>query len=119
MSELTREAASLEAQLAVYNGHPRTAAIVAAADRLKTLNKEELATVEERAVAEVDCPMCPATKHRGCNVVINGRVGSRLPGYAHIARQMALVERDMKDEDIMGPVSYAKKSNTDVDDLLG
>lgn len=95
-----------------------TLTVVEAAERLGKMTADELEVVEGRAVQFIDCGYCSSKKKQGCRVVLNGREGSRLPGYAHIDRRCALLIVDASLEDIYGPVSY-KKSSSYIDDMLG
>jgi hypothetical protein len=95
-------------------------------ERLMHLTPEEVTTVEERAVKEIDCPYCSSRKGEPCRVVLYGqaREGARLPGFAHVMRRSRLCQNDIDMEDVFGPTNYkppkvAEKKSNDVDDLLG
>lgn len=59
---------------------------------IKTLGKWEIARLEAVAIRRVDCTFCTSKKGRPCQINSRNGIGSHLPGYAHISRQLAWLE---------------------------
>lgn len=84
---------------------------------IRTLGKLEIGRLEEMAIRNVDCTHCPSKVKSPCQHGSRNGIGSFLPGYAHIARQIAWVVM----ADLLGEPTLPAILSQDeqLDDILG
>jgi hypothetical protein len=88
-----------------------------ALDFIKTLKRLEIARLELMAIKNSACPTCGSKAGTLCQVGSRNGIGSFLPGYAHIARQMDwVVQADLLGESVMPAVLSPEE---ELYDLLG